>query len=229
MEKVWFEENLYASFDELGGEVKNLIEKDEDSTKFLQVEPQGVVRISNPKWQSLGGFNINSNLVQLWKVRLRFQFAPTNETTKFLSTKCECYIAGDQKMSDQPCVFDFYPKEINDGEAKNIGLKFEPKISVFNLEASLGEISSNIDVGQVIPIVIGYPGINDRTPYWEMRPGKHPIQGTRDFWLVLEQPKTCNEIQLRVRVEGIIQSFWGPIPVSSRNRLWENRPLFKLK
>jgi len=228
MEEIWFEEKLYASFDDFDGEVKNLIEKDLGVFRFFEIEPQGVTRISKPKWQPLGRFKVNCKEVQLWKTRLRFQFAPINKSAKFLSAKCECYITGDPRVSDQPCVFDLYPKEMVDGEARNIRLKFEPKIGIFNLEASFGEFNTDIDVGQIVPVVIGYPGNNDRFPYWELRSGKYPIQGTRDFWLVLEQPQQCKAIQVRIRVEGVVQSFWGPIPLSPKNYLWENRPLFTI-
>lgn len=224
MDDLWFEDELEPSLDAIEAQVKESGEA-ELTVQELQESARGVVRANMPKWEQLEKTPLTSGIPAVfWKVRLWFEFEPKSERAPFVLAHCGAYLEPVGPGEPMPTVYDLYPQNLFEGEPQGITLKFSPSIEVAGFGVSLGEISTEVNIGQIAPVVVGFTGEGQRAPYWEVRPKKHPLKGIRTFWLVLEQPEGCTGIRLRARVEGIIQTHWGPIAVYPKDRVWDNRP-----
>lgn len=219
MDNLWFEDELEPS--------QNTIQS-EGETKGPGIErleaARSVVRAGQPKWQRLGNAPLTSGKpAVLWLVRLRFEFEPQSRSP-FALAHCEAYLESVGSGESEPSVYDLYPQDLYEGAPQTVSLKFEPTLKVAGVEVSAIGVSTDVKVGRVVPVVVGYSGEEERAPHWELRPKEHPVEGLRDFWLVLEQPRGCKGIRLRSRVEGIVQTRWGPIAVYPKERVWSSRP-----
>ena len=137
----------------------------------------------------------------LWLVRLRFEFEPQS-SSPFALAHCEAYLESVEGGKSKPSVYDLYPQNLYEGAPQTVSLKLEPTLKVAGVEASGVGVSADVKVGRVAPVVVGYSGEDERAPHWELRSKEHPIEGHRDFWLILEQPSGCNGVRLRARVRG---------------------------
>ncbi len=224
MDNLWFEDELEPPMDAIEAHIKSRREKDITAEK-LQELARGIVRADQPRWSRLRQAPLTAGSPgTLWVVRLRFQFGPLAESSRFALARCEAYLEPLGSDEPVPTVYDFYPQDLYEGEPQTVSLKFGPTLKVAGFDVSPGEIRTDVTVGQIAPVVVGWPGPEERAPYWELRPKKHSLEGTRALWLVLEQPEGCRGIRLRARVEGIIQTYWGPIAVYPKERVWDNRP-----
>ena len=88
---------------------------------------------------------------------------------------------------------------------------------------SLGKISTDLRLGQVEPVVVGWKGAAEREPRWELRPQSKSLLGIRNCWLLIEVPEACGGARLAVRAEGDIQTRVGPIHVGPKERAWDKR------
>lgn len=225
MDDIWFEEELFVPSYEIDDETKSLLQFESRGRIGYLSECLGVVRVSKPRWEYFGNYLINNRESRFFKVRLRYQFDPIYDHLHFKDAKCEAFIQPENKLQELPRVFDIFPRTIEIDNPMNFNLNFQPKISFASLEVSLGEIGATIDTCTITPIVIGYPGTDDRNPYWILRPSKNiPIKGMRDFWLVIEQPLSCDATLLKVRTEASVQAHFGPVPLAPKHRVWDSRP-----
>ena len=224
MSTLWFEDELQPSIEEIEAQARTKEERDATISE-LRKAARGIVRAHEPRWEKLGEPPLTSGKSSiLWKVRLRFEFEPKTENAHFIFARCNTYLRALQPAEPLPAAYDMYPQNLFEGKPETVSLKFGPSLKIAGVEASLGEIGSEINVGEVAPIVVGFLGEDARSPYWEIKPRGHPLIGFRTFWLVLEQPEGCTGIRLSALVEGVIQTYWGPFPVYPKELAWDNRP-----
>src|SRR5713226_5997119 len=162
MSTIWFEDELEASSETIETDVKG----QQSLPQYAQHQAKGVVRVSEPRWKQLGVAPlIGERPATLWLVCLRFQFA-TEDSSHFVSARCQAYLEPVQPGEPVPTVYDFYPQDIYEGKPKTVALSLSPSLKIGAvIEASAGEITTEIAVGKVQPSVIGFPGDDDRAPY----------------------------------------------------------------
>jgi hypothetical protein len=222
MDNLWFEDELKPSTDEAEAQIKASGEK-RATAQELQASIRSVVRADGPLWKNTGQARLTNGIPgDLWAVRLRFQFDPRD--TPFVSARCVAYLESLAENEPQPIVYDIYPRNLFDGKPQTVSLKFNPSIEVADVKTTIGEISTDVAVGQISPVVVGYTGEEERRPYWNLRPDKFALEGIQTFWLLIQQPVGCTAICLRTRVTGIVQTHWGPIAVGPQKRVWDERP-----
>jgi len=218
---LWFEDELEPSQDASRNQSG---EKGPPPSRISEAA-RGVVRALEPRWESLGEAPLTSGVpARLWRVRLWFEFEPKSESSTFAFARCEAYLIATGTDEPQPSVYDLYPRDLYEGVPQVVSLNFGPSLKVAGAEASVGKLSTDISIGKVAPVTVGYAGENGRFPHWELRAKKHPLEGIRNLWLIIAQPRGCNGIRLSARVEGVIQTHWGPVPVYPKKRDWDNRP-----
>jgi hypothetical protein len=105
-----------------------------------------------------------------------------------------------------------------------------PKVTLGKfVDASLAEVSTDFTIGTVEPTVVGWPGEDERAPYWDLRPQSQTLLGVRHLWLVIEVPPGCDGVRLAAQAEGVVQThLFGLIPVGPRSSEWGERPAFVL-
>ncbi len=208
MENLWFEDELipYNVIDDefTRGTTKN-------TTDVLGVK--AIVRIMEPSYQQIPAPQ-NTNGTKFWLVRLRVEFETINPRTEFLFANCQAVLEKlYQNEKDNPQVIEIYPEQIIDQEPKNIKVKIEPSLKFglaqLSAEASLGEISKEIVFGKISSETKGYIGNEQRNPHWKLNPGKYPLEGIRDFFMIIRQPPTCSKFSLRLFVEAKIKNSKG--------------------
>lgn len=109
-----------------------------------------------------------------------------------------------------------------------MSIKLGPSLTVGDYGGSLGEISTDLKMGQVTPAVTGYTGEHESEPYWDLRPITKSLLGVQHLWLALELPEKCEAARLGVRAEGDIQIRFGPVAVGPKEFAWENRPSVRI-
>ncbi|HID52276.1 MAG TPA: hypothetical protein EYP41_09580 [Anaerolineae bacterium] len=129
----------------------------------------------------------------------------------------------------QPRLLDIYPQRIYEGQPMTVQVKAEPTLKVEKtVEASLGSISTDLRLGQVTPVTLGFFGEEERKPYWELREEEKPIRGVYHFWFLVEQPPGCEDIHLAMLGEGDLRTTLFTIPVGPKVRKWEKRKDIRL-
>jgi len=112
-----------------------------------------------------------------------------------------------------------------EAEPRVVKVELGPEISAGKAGASLGSVSSDIQVGTVSPAIVAFKGRGEREPRWELTPKQKELVGMRNTWLVVEIPDECQGARLSVRVEGDIETKrFGILSVAPKERVWENRP-----
>lgn len=228
MSEVWFEDELLptvATAETAVKGVKGAI------PEHVQTEARGIVRADRPRWRRLEASPeqlISGVPATLYQVRLGFQFDVPQPAQKsgahFVYARCAAYLWPAAGGEPQPTVYDLYPRDLYEGEPRKVAVKFRPEVKTVKVGVALGEISTDISVGQVEPVVVGWPGEDECTPYWELRPLSKRLLGVRHLWLLVEVPQGCNGVRLAAMVEGDVQTRFGPITIGPQERLWDNRP-----
>lgn len=217
MDIVWFEDALEPVIEEVRETGTAATDKE------LQQSIRSVVRADQPIWKRIGEAPLTGGAPSvLWLIRLRFQFDPRG--TPFIRARCRVNL---DRLGDQgpfPTVYDLYPQKLMEGEPEKVSLKFGPSLKIANIELSAGDIKTDVSVGQVAPEIVGFVEGNGTKPCWDLRPDKYALEGIQTFWLLIQQPLGCNGIVLGARVTGAVQTYWGPIPVSPRYVVWDERP-----
>lgn len=196
---------------------------------------RGIVRTNRPRWQLLEGDQKplrSGEEVRFYLVRLGFEFEISKEFydrgARFTFGRCAAFLRADQNQQSHPIVYEVIPRNLFEGEQRKVSIKVGPNITVGDYGGSLGEISTDLMVGQVTPAVIGYTGQNECEPYWDLRPITKSLLGLQNLWLIIEVPKKCDAVRLAVRAEGDIQTMFGPVAVGPKEPHWENRPSIRI-
>lgn len=228
----WFEEELIPIVEEHSPtKLISIFEQPEQKEDF-ESAVKGIVRVDTPRWKFLNGDERNyltsGSDSRFILIRLGFQFDVLPEAklkgTRFIEARCQASLLAPQNEAAILRVYDMFPKDIYEGQRRTVNVRFGPKIKVGPVDGSLGEVGTNLELGEVEPVIIGYPGEEERQPYWDLRPRDKPLMGWRHLWLVLETSLKEEKIGLLVSAEGLVQTKWGPIPLSGKIRQRQERP-----
>lgn len=226
--EVWYEEALLPdqiSLDDLKQQSKHPL----DRTDLESI--RAVVRVDRPRWRLIE--SAQNKIARRnpgdrhLLVRLGFQFdippSDRRKGTRYTFARCQAYLWPAVSGEPQPTVYDIIPRDLYNGEPRKVKVTLGPQITIASFEASLGEVSSDITVGTVEPTIVGWPGDEERAPYWDLTPRNNVLLGIRHFWLVVELPEHCSGLRLAAMAEGDLQTHFGPIPVGPRERAWDGR------
>src|SRR5579859_3408568 len=174
MDSAWFEEDLVPSPATIAttmAQVKTLLPGMEEE---LRRAAHGIVRVDRPRWRevSSAAFVPLAPGARFYVIRLGFQFdvPHTANRTRFTFARCQAYLYPGATGQPQPRVYAVIPQRLEQGEPQRVSLKLEPTIHLEPIEISLGEISTDLTVGVIEPVVVGFPGEDERAPYWDVRP-----------------------------------------------------------
>lgn len=236
MDELWFEEELIPTIATVEEIIKSIIDASEttanEADRKVRDTARGILRVDKPRW---GGLDVASHRLlssgqeaRFFLVRLGFQFdVPQDQRdlgTRFVYARCEAYLWPATDGEPQPTVYDVIPRDLYEGDLRKVSVKIGPKLKMDKMEASIGEVSSDFTIGIVEPVIVGWPGENERAPYWDLRPKSKTLLGVRHLWLVIEMPTGCSGVRLTVGAGGDLDTYLGPIPVGPRIRELARRP-----
>lgn len=228
MSEVWFEEELLVTKTNAETAVKRVKGV---TPEQAQAEARGVVRADRPRWRQLEVSPkqlVSGVPAVLYQVRLSFQFdvpqVARRSGVHFVNARCAAYLWPSARGEPQPTVYDLYPRDLYEGEPRKVSVKFAPELKVLQIGGVLGQISTDVSIGQVEPVVVGWPGEGERAPYWDLRPLSKLLLGVRHLWLLVEAPQGCSGVRLAAVVEGNVQTRFGSIFIGPTERVWDRRP-----
>lgn len=230
MDEVWLDETLaMADVDEDGirSISRDLLPSDDMWKNTDEAQPR--VLTGKPWWGYVGVAALTSGTeALLWQVRLKFEFI-TAGAAQFTFARCQARLDPISENEPIPTVYDLYPLRIEDGDQKTVSVSVGPSLRLGAAKLPLAEVNSDLTFGRVQPSVVGYTGEDERLPYWDVRPSRHPILGARYFWLLIAQPRGCTGVRLRARVDAQLQTRWGPIAFFPQRRVWSDRPFVEIR
>jgi len=231
--EIWYEEDLTPTETTVLALAKATTRSIESVQAQVDTEARGKVSINTPDWERVkdtSNLLTSNRAADFYRVRLGFQFELAQTAreahAQFVYALCAAELRSAAHSSEQPRVYELYPRDYYD-ETKPPTATFElgPEVSVDNVGgASLGKISGEVRLGQLEPVVVGYPGKQEREPRWELRPQTKTLIGVRYLWLWLQVPHACQGARLAVRAEGDIQSRLGRVAIGPKERAWDKRP-----
>jgi hypothetical protein len=234
MEDVWVEESLVVSEESVDQSVKSnrhRAQSEADARSEIETTSRCILRIDRPRWAEVDPKQLlkSGPGARYLLIRLGFQFDLAPEAREkgahVASARCEARLWPEHEGQPQPTVVDLIPRDLYEGEPRKITLKLSPSLSVGEaVEASLGEVSTDVTVGTVEPSVIGWPGAGERMPYWELRPVTKLLLGTRHLWLIVEVPAGATGVRLAAQASATIETrLFGLISVGSKSTEWSRR------
>ncbi|MFY9618742.1 MAG: hypothetical protein WAQ99_02930 [Pyrinomonadaceae bacterium] len=232
MDNLWFEEELVPTEGTVAATVKSLHRSDSDA-EDLKNASKSVLRYSKPRWVELDpkqsnllGSGEDSRFI-LTRFGFEFDLSEHGRETgsRFSYARCEAYLWSAKEDEPQPTVYDLIPKDLYEGEPRKVQVKIGPEIKLGEVGGSLGEISTDFTMGYVEPAVVGWPGKDNREPYWELRPHSKSLLGVRYLWVIIEIPKGCSGVSVAVKSAGEVTTpLFKAIPIVPKSWKWESRP-----
>lgn len=200
----------------------------------------GILRVHHPRWRPLtpeeagrlptGLGDLRAGpLAQghLYLVRLGMELdiAPEGREAgwAYAVAWCRAYLFSPGSAA-QPRVLEVYPQRLYEGERTTVQVEIGLGLKAGPAEAQVGKIGTDLHLGQVQPVTVGFLGEEERSPYWELRAAEHPILGIYHFWMIVEQPEGGGPVRLAVQGEGDLRSHILRIPVGPKERAWRWRP-----
>lgn len=230
MDDIWFEEELMPTDQTVEQLTKQVKVPDLTRTVTEVKDLRAQVRMHTPRWERLTDTQklLSSGVVAaFYQVRLGFEIEVSKTAreagARFEYAQCSARMWSAASSRLQPSVYDLYPAYLDEGEAREISVEFGPEIKVGDVGGSLGKISTDMRVGQVEPVIVGWKGEGEREPHWELRPQSKTLLGVRHLWLLIQVPEECQGARLAVQVEGDVQAHWGILPVGPKHRVWDER------
>jgi hypothetical protein len=235
-EDIWFEEDLVPTEQTIEQLTKDLkgpeITRAESEVDDLRPR----VRVHTPRWQRLADTSrlLTSGVpVAFYQVRLGFEVEVSKTAreagVRFEYAQCLARLWAAATSHIQPSVYDLYPAYLDEGKAREISVEFGPEIKIGDVGGSLGRISTDVRVGQVEPVVVGWKGEGEREPHWELRPQSKTLLGVRHLWLLIQVPEECQGARLAVWVEGDVKMHRGILPVGPKLRVWDERKMVLIR
>jgi hypothetical protein len=239
MDDLWFEEEIVPANDIISQTALKLAHNTkavpEEISHQIKKQSRGIIRSFKPRWKLLDSNKLdipeltnNSHLLRYYLIRLGIEYEVPIELRKagvrFTEIKYSTYIWAAHDKKSQPAVYEIYPTNIFEGEPQKMSFKIGPEFSVGGLGGSFGELGTDLVMGQLSPAIVGFLGENERCPYWVLTAKTKELLGTQYFWVILEIPQDCANIRLATRVDAILRTFVGPIPVGPSSLQWESRP-----
>lgn len=206
---------------------------------FVERNARGILRMHKPRWRQLtpeevAGLPVETGDLRaggrepglLYLVRLGMELDVPPEVKSagwhFKDAWCRVFLFT-PGSNTQPRVLDIYPKRLYEGSPAAVKVGLGLGLSAGPLEAKVAEVSTDLHVGQVTPITLGFFGDEERAPYWELRSKGVPILGVYHFWLIVERPQGCRQVRLAVLGEGNLRSRLFVIPVGPQIRTMSDR------
>ncbi len=226
---IWFEEDLMPTAQTVAQFTKH---KGLDQSRSVTVvnETRGKVRLHTPAWERLTDTQkiLTSGIPSaFYQVRLGFEVEVAPEAraagAQFTLALCAARMRSAVSSQLQPSVYDLYPAYLDEGKPREITVEFGPSLQVGDASGSLGKISTDVRVGQVEPVIVGWKGDGEREPHWELRPQSKTLIGIRNLWMLIQVPEECQGAHLAVQVEGDVQTKWGVLAVGPKDRVWGER------
>lgn len=225
----WFQEDLVPeeNRDDSG------LKKGPKSEFEADAETKAEVRADKPRWKLLPHGEVSAPMAaartKLILVQFGFQFSVPlklyEKGVRIVWARCSALIESKEQVS----VIDVFPRDLYGGTAKQVHVNLSPRLKLGFIEASVGEVSGDLSVGKVEPIIVGYPGRDGREPYWEISPKEQDFLGVRNFWSLLELADECKSISIYVKAEAEVQRrFLGKLPLSPRRKSWDERPKYEI-
>ncbi len=229
MDDIWFEETLVPTLQSVEHVTRAFRSAEERAVAAEEIErkAQGIVRVHQPRWlciEDASKFAASGRAAAYYQVRLGFEFDLPREAreagAQFVFARCEAFLWG---IGASPRAYDLFPRDLYEGEPRVVSVELGPELKIGEMSGSLGKISTDVRVGQIEPVVVGWLGEEERAPRWELRPKSKALLGVRHLWLWLEAPREGGGARLAVRADGDIQTRFGPIPVGPKERVWDKR------
>jgi hypothetical protein len=224
-------------------------EKAADKAKFLQhfvkEEVQGILRVHQPRcrlltaeeaasiptgWEDVQAGAQAAGKLCLVRLGLEFDVPPAGREAHwaYSAAWCRAYFFA-QNSQTQPQVLDVYPQRLYDGQPAAVKVGLELGLMAGPVEAKVGQIGTDLHLGQVTPVTVGFLGDEERTPYWELRAKDYPVLGVYHFWLMVGQPPGCGPVRFAMLGEGNLQTRFFNIPVGPKERVWQKRKSITLE
>ena len=240
MEEPWLEETLVVGADSTNRSVKAIRDAGRSESEALnefRTTSACVLRVDRPRWIEVDPKQLLHSGAggRFLLIRLGFQFDLTLEArekgARLGYARCSAYLWPEQEDQPQPTVVEVFPRDLYEGQPRKVTVKLAPSISFGEaVEASLGEVSTDLTVGMVEPSVIGWPGTGERAPYWELRPVSKLLLGTRHLWMVVELPQGCTGMRLAAQATATIETrLFGLISVGPKSTEWARRATTVIK
>lgn len=208
--------------------------------KQVRRRARGILRVHHPRWRPLtpeeagllptGLGDLRAGPLargDLYLVRLGMEFDIVPEGKEagwaYAVAWCRAYLFSPGSQV-QPRVLEVYPQRLYEGERTSVQVEVGLGLKAGPAEAQVGRIGTDLHLGQVQPVTLGFLGEAERAPYWELRPAERPILGVYHFWMIVEQPEGCGPVRISVLGEGDVQAFILRIPVRPKKRVVEQRP-----
>ena len=202
-------------------------------------QARGILRVHHPRWRPLtseeagrlptglgdlqAGSLARGNLY-LVRLGMELDIVPEGRETgwAYVVAWCRAYLFS-PGSEVQPRVLEVYPQRLYEGERSTVQVEVGLGLKAGPAEAQVGKIGTELHLGQVQPVTLGFLGEEERSPYWELRPAEKPILGIYHFWMIVEQPEGCGPVRVSVLGEGDLQAYILRIPVGPKNRVMEKR------
>lgn len=236
MTDIWFEEELTPT-EQTVEQLTRGIKGPEVTRAVTEVnDVRARVRLHLPRWERLTDTQkiLTSGIqAMFYQVRLGFEVevskAARDAGAKFEYVQCAARMWAAASSRLQPSVYDLYPAYLDEGKVREVSVEFGPEIKVGEVGGSLGKISTDVRIGQVEPVIVGWKGDGEREPHWELRPQSKTLLGVRHLWLLIQVPDECQGARLAVQVEGDIRMHWGLLPVGPKERVWDQRKIVLIR
>jgi hypothetical protein len=227
---LWFTEELVPHAAAVRQAVESVTKGDRDAA-ILATKISGVLRCTQVRWKEM---QPQQDLLTSGKgsrfvlARLGFEFDMSDEAKKagsrFVFARCSAYLSSCNSTGPEPTVYDIVPRDLYEGEPSDVQLKFGPKLKIGPVEAGVGEIATEVTVGRVEPVIVGWTGKDNREPYWELRPKSKTLLGVKYFWLVIDIPTGVDRVEIAVEAIAELETPRLPaITLGPKKRGWEHR------
>ncbi|MGQ9595690.1 MAG: hypothetical protein ACUVXH_14350 [Anaerolineae bacterium] len=207
--------------------------------RSVEEKAQGVLRVHYPRWRPLtsgeatclptalgkmqAGPLARGNLY-LVRLGMEFDVLPQGRKAGWAYTVawCRAYLFSTE-TEVQPRLLDLYPQHLYEGGPTDVRVEVGLGLQAGPVEAKVAGLGTDLHLGQVTPVTLGFFGEEERAPYWELRAKEKSILGVYHFWMIVEQPSGCGRLRLAALGEGTLQTRLFTLPLGPKERVWANR------
>lgn len=105
-----------------------------------------------------------------------------------------------------PIAIDLHPERVEAEKRHDVHITFSPSLKFAELEASLGEATTDIHYTELIPSIIA-GGALDSKFMWNLRnTDQHPLDGIRWFHAIVQSPRQAGGVQAVFRLRAEIST-----------------------
>lgn len=226
-----------------GGEAPVTLSKGERAARieaFLRREMRGLIGVQQPLARRLtdgatlpdaaatagGAVAFAQGTPYLVRLGVEFDLTEKLQAAGYRYERLWCRASLRTEEPPYPRLLDMAPDKIFRGKSRPIRVEVKPALIWGEVEASLGSIAGDVQLGVVMAAVLAFRTPNDREPYWEITERDEALRGQHHFWLLLDLPPGCDPAGVRLGVlgEGNVRGHLGRLPLGPKVRAWERRP-----